>query len=132
MLRKPPCHGSHAATYWLPVLLLLSTPASAQIVTCQISVRFGCAVETGCAEAHSRAWKVWNVINLSDETYSRCDIGGCDKYAANLTRGGEFIVIDIPGRGIMAKLDVNLATFLEIATVGTQAQVSFGTCQGGF
>jgi hypothetical protein len=25
MLRKPPCHGSHAATYWLPVLLLLST-----------------------------------------------------------------------------------------------------------
>jgi hypothetical protein len=51
---------------------------------------------------------------------------GCDKYAANLARGGEFIVIDVPGRGIMAKLDVNLATFLEIATVGTQARAVHG------
>jgi len=31
----------------------------------------------------------------------------------------------------MAKLDVDLATFLEIASTGTQALVSFGTFQGG-
>jgi hypothetical protein len=117
--------------FLLPVLLLLSNPASAQIVTCRVSARFNCVAETGCAGTHSRVWTAWNVIDLSDATYSRCDVGGCDKYEANLTRGGEFIVIDITGRGIMAKLDVNLATFLEIATTATQALVSFGTCQGG-
>lgn len=113
----------------LPILLLLCNPASAQIVTCRVSAKFNCAAETGCADTLSRAWKIWNVIDLSDETYSRGDIGGCDKFDANLTRGGEFIVIDVPGRGIMAKLDVNLATFVEVATMGAQAFVSFGTCQ---
>jgi hypothetical protein len=55
--------------------------------------------------------------------------GGCDKFDANLTRGSGFIVIDVPGRGIMAKLDVTLAAFVEVATMGAQAFVSFGTCQ---
>jgi hypothetical protein len=35
----------------------------------------------------------------------------------------------IVGRGIMAKLDVTLAAFVEVATMGAQAFVSFGTCQ---
>jgi hypothetical protein len=53
------------------------------------------------------------------------------RFRANLMRGGDFIVIDLPDRSIMAKLDVNLMTLLEIATTGTQALSSFGTCQGG-
>ena len=44
-------------------------------------------------------------------------------------RSGEFIVIDVPKRGMTAKLAANMSSFVEVVTIGTQALVSFGACQ---
>ena len=111
----------------LPVVVLtLSSPAFAQTVTCQVSAKFSCA-QTGCLEARLKAWKV---IDMSGQTYSRCDSRGCDKYDARFSRSGDFTVIDIPGHGVTAKLAANMSAFLEVATIGTtDVLVSFGACQ---
>ena len=109
------------------VVLTLSSPAFAQELTCQISAKFGCAA-TGCAEARLG---VWNVIDMSGQTYSRCDSRGCDKYDARFSRSGDFTIIDIPGRGFTAKLAADMSAFVEVATIGAQALVSFGACQLG-
>lgn len=112
----------------LPVFALtLSSPAFAQTVTCQISAKFGCSA-TGCAEARMG---VWNVIDMPGQTYSRCDSRGCDKYDVHFARSGEFIIIDVPGRGFTAKLAADMSAFVEVATIGTQALVSFGACKLG-
>jgi hypothetical protein len=66
---------------------------------------------------------------MSGQTYSRCDIRGCDKYDAIFSRSGIYTVIDVPGRGLTAKLVTDLSAFLELATIGMQALVSFGACQ---
>jgi hypothetical protein len=101
-------------------------PALSQPVTCQVSAKFSCAAETGCRE---NRLGVWNVIDMQGQTYARCDSRGCDKYDARLSRSGVFIIIDVPGHGMMAKLAADMSAFLEVATIGTQALVSFGTCQ---
>jgi hypothetical protein len=111
----------------LVAAVLFSGPAAAETITCRISAKYGCEA-AGCTEAEV---SVWHVINVSDATYSRCDSSGCDKYDAQLTRSGKFFIIDVPGRGLVATLAVNMAAFVEVATVGTRALVSFGTCGDG-
>jgi hypothetical protein len=56
---------------------------------------------------------VWNVIDVSGPTYSRCDGRGCDKYDAHFARSGEFVIIDIPGLGFTAKLAADISAFVE-------------------
>jgi hypothetical protein len=107
------------------VVLAVSSPALAQVVTCQISAKFGCAA-TGCAEGRL---DIWNVIDMSGQTYSRCDSRGCDKFDAHFSRSGAFTIIDLPGRGFTAKLAADMSAFIEVATIGTQALVSFGACK---
>ena len=113
----------------LPTLALaepLQLPKPPQTVMCQASAKFSCAAETGCGEARLG---VWNVIDMQGQTYARCDSRGCDKYDARMSRSGAFIIIDVPGRGMTAKLAADMSAFLEVVTIGTQALVSFGTCQ---
>src|SRR5262245_14440226 len=117
------------AALLLPTLALAESspqPKPSQTVTCQISVKFSCAAETGCGE---NRLGVWSVIDMQGQTYARCDSRGCDKYDARLSRSGVFIIIDVPSRGMTAKLAADMSAFLEVVTIGTQALVSFGTCQ---
>jgi hypothetical protein len=66
---------------------------------------------------------------MSGRTYSRCDSRGCDKFDARFSRSGVFTIIDLPGRGFTAKLAADMSTFIEVATIETQALVSFGACK---
>jgi hypothetical protein len=71
---------------------------------------------------------VWTIIDLNEATYQRCDSQGCDKYNVQITRSGEYLVIDAPGRGLTAKLST-AGDFTEVATMMNTALVSFGKCR---
>ena len=70
-----------------------------------------------------------NILDLSRQTYARCDAKGCDTYDAQYSRSGAYFVVDVPGRGLIAKIATDMSAFLEVATAGTTALVSFGSCQ---
>jgi hypothetical protein len=117
---------SSARRLLVAALTLLSGGAYAQTVTCSISTKFICESDAGCMQVEPG---VWSTIDYSDQTYSRCDRRGCDKYNARFHRRAGFVVIEIPGRGITGTFSVDTSVFLEVATTGTTAIVSFGTCQ---
>jgi hypothetical protein len=98
----------------------------AQTMTCRISAKYACGSESACKELKPT---VWNVVDLTRQTYARCDIRGCDTYDAQVSHSGAFIVIDVPGRGMIAKLAANKSSFLEVVTAGTGAMNSFGACE---
>jgi hypothetical protein len=106
-------------------MLSFPGPAWSQTVTCIISSKYGCEAD-GCNQVQAA---VRNVLDLSRQTYTRCDTGGCDNYEARISRSGAFIVIDLPGRGMTAKIAADLSAFVEVATIGTTVLVSFGSCR---
>ncbi|MGH6769977.1 MAG: hypothetical protein ACRECO_13255 [Xanthobacteraceae bacterium] len=104
----------------------LAGPATAQgTLDCRVTQKLSCAAGEGCTPV---AATTWNVVDLARQTYARCDKKGCDSYPASLTRSGVFTVIDVPGRGMTAKI-ANSGGFLEVATIGIVALVSHGTCR---
>jgi hypothetical protein len=109
----------------LLAVLLFPNPAWPQPVTCAISANYACEVG-GCNQSQG---SVRNILDLSRQTYARCDAQGCDTYDARYSRSGAFIVVDVPGFGITAKLATGMTAFLEVAIKGTTALVSFGSCQ---
>src|SRR5262245_54529774 len=103
----------------LVVVIALVLPAHlalAQPITSRLSSKFGCS-PGGC---EPMAANVWSVIDLSAQTYARCDAKGCAKYDAVMSRSGVYVVIDLPGRGMIVKLASDLSAFLEVATIMTQ------------
>ncbi len=105
-------------------MLTVRSLASAQQMRCEITSKFAC-LPSGCVP---EKLGMYNLIDLERRTISRCDRKGCDKYAANVTRLGMFIVVDVPGRGTFAKLSIDGSQYVEIATLGTGVLVSFGAC----
>jgi hypothetical protein len=69
------------------------------------------------------------VVDLMKRTYVRCDNQGCETYNAEIAHSGDFIVVDMPGHGVTAKVSRDFDAFLEVATIGTDALISFGRCQ---
>jgi hypothetical protein len=94
-------------------VVLAVTPSShAAELKCEIRQKFFCE-ESGCSTTPA---KVWNLVDMSNKTYARCDSMGCDKYPAQFSASGIFINIDVPGRGLTAKISAD--SFHEIATLG--------------
>ena len=92
---------------------------------CEITSKFGCS-PAGCAQGEIGAF---NIIDADAGNFARCDVKGCDEYEANFHRSGKYINVDVPGRGMLAKLSDNGAEYLEVVTLGTFALVSFGACR---
>ena len=109
----------------LGVMLFFPSFASAQSVTCTISSKFICSAG-GCDPVQPT---IRNLIDLSRQSYIRCDAKNCETLDARFSRSGTYIVVDVPGRGVMAKIAADMSEFLEVATIGTQALVSFGSCR---
>jgi len=105
---------------------LLASPAAAETMTCRITAKHSCDPASGC---RSILPGVWNVLDVTRHTYARCDARGCDTYDASFSRSGAFIVIDIPTRGMVAKVAADRSSFLEVATLGMTALNSFGACE---
>lgn len=68
-------------------------------------------------------------IDAYARIYSRCDAEGCDDLNATFSSSGEFIVIDVPARGMVAKMAKDGSAFTEVVTIATDVLVSFGSCR---
>jgi hypothetical protein len=104
-----------------------ATPALAQKLTCATATKFDCDAQRGCRKKVVPA--TWTVVDLAKQTYLRCDNRGCETYSAEIARSGDFIVVDMPGHGVTAKVSADFDVFVEVATIGTDAMISFGRCQ---
>ena len=108
-------------------LLASATPVLAQKLTCTTAAKFDCDAQRGCRKRVAR--ETWAVVDLTKRTYLRCDNRGCEAYSAAIVQSGDFIVVDMPGHGVTAKVSSDFDVFLEVATIGTDAMISFGRCQ---
>jgi hypothetical protein len=97
----------------------------AQPIRCDVTAKYACS-PAGC---QANKLGVFNLIDFDLRKFSRCDSRGCDSYDAVVQRSGEFIVIDIPGRGIFAKLSSDGSQFVEVTSLGTSILASFGQCR---
>ena len=73
--------------------------------------------------------KAWNFIELEKQRFSRCDNAGCDTYPANFSGPTEYLIVEVPRRGVLAKLGRTNGDFMEVATLMTTAILSFGMCK---
>ena len=111
---------------FLAIITVLSVVSVAQARQLREIISKQYCTPAGCEGVSS---KVWNLIDLEQKVFKRCDSIGCDQYAANITYGGVYIVIEVPGRGLIAKLRIVGGNFMEVATFATTAYVSFGVCR---
>jgi hypothetical protein len=108
----------------LLTVVFCSTSASAD-VTCTIREKYSCAEGEGCAPVENT---IVVRIDIPGATYSRCDAKGCDDYGALFSSSGEYINIDVPGRGMVAKMASDGSEFVEVATLMSVVLLSFGNC----
>jgi hypothetical protein len=63
-----------------------------------------------------------------EKKYTRCYQKGCDEYDMKLVRSGEYALIEVSGRGMLAKINT-AGSFMEVVTLMDQALISYGTCK---
>jgi hypothetical protein len=107
------------------LVVMSSIAARAEPMRCEIASKFSCS-PAGCT---TNKPSVFNIIDIELGKFSRCDANGCDEYSANFSRSGAYIIVDVPGRGTMAKLSADGTEYVEVATLGTTVLVSFGACR---
>ena len=107
------------------VLVGLTSPAFGSGLRCDISSKFACGPD-GCIK---NALGIWNLIDFDASQFSRCDRNGCDHYSMTHTVSGLFSNIDIPGRGMLAKVSLDGSQYVEVVTLGTDVLVSYGSCK---
>lgn len=107
-------------------VVVVVTSSGASLATpqqCTIQTKFFCTLD-GCQSVPVGVWNVWDPVTGE---YARCDRLGCDTYQAIVTTSGQFLVIDVPGRGMLARLSV-AGQFTEVVTLGNDTYLSFGSC----
>lgn len=100
--------------------------AHGQTLRCQIDLKHQCDAGSGCRRVQPT---IWNLIDLTEQTISRCDAKGCDTYPARFSVSGAFINIALPERGMMARLKSDGGSFTEVATLADATLISFGVCR---
>ena len=110
-------------TFCIAMALLPSAVMAAEL-QCDIAAKFSCQ-PTGC---EPNQLGVWNLVDIERERFSRCDRNGCDHYDATVSQSGVFYNIEVPGRGIIAKMSLDGKSYMEVATIGVSALISFGSC----
>lgn len=105
--------------------LLSVTPAVAEPVRCTWTEKVQCDPGMGCTAQPVRTWAT---IDLAARRYQRCDRLGCDTYDAHVTRSGIYYIVDLPGRGVFAKLGAD-GQGTEVISLGRGVLVSHGRCR---
>jgi hypothetical protein len=94
--------------------------------TCAITEKWQCAPSQVCQQLEN---KIVIRIDMNRQIYSRCDAKGCDDFQADFSNSGVFINIALPAKGLLAKLTNDGSSFTEVATLGSIAFISFGSCR---
>ncbi len=105
---------------------LAAMPTEAKVFECVISEKYVCDSGRGCGQVHN---DIVVKLDLTRQTYSRCDPKRCDIFDVRFTEAGAYAVIDVPGRGMLAKFSNDGSDFVEVATIESQAVISFGSCK---
>jgi hypothetical protein len=111
--------------FGISLLVIMPSVSVAAPLSCVITAKFAC-MPAGCGAVETG---MFSVIDMQSGSFSRCDRRGCDEYEATFSSSGQYIVIDLPGRGMVAKMSANGAEYLEVTTLGTNTLVSFGACK---
>ncbi len=109
----------------LAVFFAFGTSAFAA-TTCTVDEKQSCSAGTGCQPIEN---SIIVRIDWKQGTYSRCDAKGCDDLKMNFAIVGEFINVDVPGRGMLAKMSKDGSSYVEVATLMTTVLMSFGRCE---
>jgi hypothetical protein len=106
-------------------LLALVARETGTNVRCDVDAKFSCGPRgwEGVAPGTSAR------IGPERWVYSRCDARGCDDHDALISRSGDFVNVALPEHGMLAKLSLSDGGFVEVATLGTAALVSYGRCR---
>jgi hypothetical protein len=111
----------------LIICILSPVEAHAARWRCDITEKWNCQPGQGGCQA--AVIGVANYIDTDHGKYSRCDQKGCDTFDAHLSTSGIYMHIDLPGRGVFAKMATDGSMFLETATLMMMTLVSFGKCK---
>lgn len=104
---------------------LVSGIAGAAELRCGIATKSVCE-PTGCKSIQP---SISNKIDTEKRTFSRCEGTKCDDYEAVMTRSGQFLLVEVPGRSVNAKVEMTTLSFHEVASLGHQVFISFGVCR---
>ncbi len=102
---------------------IFSLPAAAAI-RCDFQSKMSCRADS----CQFLEITTYSVIDPAESTYARCDSNGCDTYPAEFVESGAFMNITVPGRSLMGKMSLPNAKVVEIATLGLDVLLSYGTC----
>ncbi|HYE38199.1 hypothetical protein [Methylocaldum sp.] len=108
------------------VLALASRARAEDLVVCTPVTKYLCSPQHECRAIPTSG--SYSALNVQGGVYFRCDAKGCDGYDATITRSGSYLTIDVPGRGVVAKVADDLTTYSEAATLLDSVYVSLGTC----
>jgi hypothetical protein len=100
-----------------------ATSCEAAVLTCIVNQKVQCQAGVECLSLKPT---ITVKIDWDYNTYSHCDANGCDDYHMNPTQSGEYIVVDVPGRGTFAKLKNAGGDFVEVVSIAGQVLVNFG------
>jgi hypothetical protein len=106
-------------------LACMTNIAFAEVLRCDVSAKFACG-PSGC---EPNRLGVHNIVDLEAKKFARCDSKGCDSYDAVIQRSGVYITVDVPGRGMFAKVSSDGSQFVEVVSLGTSVFASFGSCR---
>jgi hypothetical protein len=73
---------------------------------------------------------VYVLLDFSTKRYSRCDSKGCDEYSLDVSVGGIFTTIDLPGRsGTFLKALNDGSQYIEVVTASLAVIRYSGACR---
>ena len=104
---------------------VISQEAFAKEFKCEFQSKFHCDGNS-CIPIEPTTW---NLVDLETKSIARCDNQGCDWYEMEIHQSGFFTIFDVAERGFMAKMSIDGKSYIEIATLGTEAYVSQGSCE---
>jgi hypothetical protein len=101
-----------------------ASPAFA-VTTCTADQKQSCDSSVGCQPIKN---SIVVRIDWNQGSYSRCDAKGCDDLSMRTSSSGDFINIEVPEHGMLAKISKSTSSFVEVATIMETVLVSFGRC----
>jgi hypothetical protein len=104
---------------------LIPWAAYAKELTCEVHEAYACRPGAGCIKHVPRTT---SRVDSDRKKYTRCYQKGCDEYDMKLVRSGEYALIEVSGRGMLAKINT-AGSFMEVVTLTDQALISYGTCK---
>jgi hypothetical protein len=114
--------------FWIAVALLIGSAhaETMPLYSCTGSDKWACEMGSGCKSIGAST--ITARFDFSKPAYARCDNKGCDTYTPVVTSSGEFLVIELSGRGTFAKIGPN-GSFTEVTSLATIVAVTYGFCK---